>query len=62
VSDINSPSIHVAECDVHVAERYGTLVTANLHYGDNHTVKESNPEVLVKFPGPPNRLTGVATP
>ncbi len=24
--------------------------------------KESNPEVLVKFPGPPDRLTGVATP
>ena len=24
--------------------------------------KESNPEVLVKFPGPPERLTGVATP
>ena len=47
---------------MHVAERYGTLVNANLHYGDNHTVKESNPEVLVKFPGPPNRLTGVATP
>ena len=24
--------------------------------------KESNPEVLVKFPGPPDRLTGVAPP
>ena len=31
---------------MHVAERYGTLVTANLHYGDNHTVTTDDPNEL----------------
>jgi hypothetical protein len=42
---------------VHVAERYGTLVTANLHYGDNHTVTTDDPNEMRDFAGVAAEMT-----
>ena len=42
---------------MHVAERYGTLVTANLHYGDNHTVTTDDPNELRDFVGVAAEMT-----
>gem|GEM_PF-6311486 len=42
---------------MHVAERYGTLVTANLHYGDNHTGTTDDPNELRDFAGVAAEMT-----
>jgi hypothetical protein len=43
---------------VHVAERYGTLVNAYLHYGDNHTtITTDDPNEMRDFAGVAAEMT-----